>query len=164
MTDLRKLLSDDWLTVRVQIALGAIFVTASLPKLIDPPSFAHMIYNYRLIPGFAINALALVMPWLELLSGVALILGIWRRPAATIIGTMLTVFIIAISINLFRDNAVNCGCFDITSANKSHDELIGEMWWVVTRDVGMLLMVAQILWASRQRPASLQDDAVAVVD
>lgn len=164
MTDLRKILSDDWLTVRVQIALGAIFVAASLPKLLDPPSFAHMIYNYRLVPGFAINAIALVMPWLEILCGIALILGIWRRPAAAIIGAMLVVFIIAISINLGRDNAVNCGCFDITSANKSHDELVAEMWWVVTRDIGMLLMVAQILWASGRRPASLRDDAVAVVD
>jgi len=164
MTNLRTFLTSDWLTVRVQIALGAIFVAASLPKLLDPPSFAHMIYNYRLVPGFAVNAIALVMPWLEILCGVALILGIWRRPAAAIIGAMLVVFIVAISINLFRDNAVNCGCFDITSANKSHDELIGEMWWVVTRDIGMLLMVAQILRASGQRPASLRDDAVAVVD
>ena len=164
MTNLRKILSSDWLTVRVQIALGAIFVAASLPKLVDPPSFAHMIYNYRLVPGFAINAIALVMPWLELLSGVALILGIWRRPAAAMIGAMLLVFIVAISINLGRDNAVNCGCFDLASANKSHDELIAEMEWVVLRDVGMLLMVAQILWASRRHPARLDEDAVAVVD
>lgn len=164
MINLRTILTSDWLTVRVQIALGAFFVAASLPKLLDPPSFAHMIYLYRLVPGFAINAIALVMPWLELLCGIALILGIWRRPAAALIGAMLAVFIVAISINLGRDNAVNCGCFDIIAADKSHDELIGEMWWVVIRDVGMLLMVAQILWASRQRPANLQDRAVAVAN
>jgi uncharacterized membrane protein YphA (DoxX/SURF4 family) len=164
MTNLRTILTSDWLTVRVQIALGAIFVAASLPKLLDPPSFAHMIYNYRLVPGFAINAIALVMPWLELLSGVALILGIWRRPAAALIGAMLVVFIVAISINLGRDNAVNCGCFDINAPQKSHDELIAEMKWVVIRDVGMLLMVAQILWASSRHPARHDEDAVAVVD
>jgi len=164
MTSLRSLLASPWLTVRVQIALGAIFVAASLPKLLDPPSFAQMIYNYRLVPGGAINAIALLMPWLELLSGVALILGIWRRPAAAMIGAMLLVFIVAISINLARDNAVNCGCFDLTSASKSHDELISEMWWVVTRDIGMLLMVAQILWPARERPAGPDVEAVAVVD
>ena len=164
MTRLKTILTDDWLTVRVQIALGAIFVAASLPKLLDPPSFAHMIYNYRLVPGIAINALALVMPWLELLSGVALILGIWRRPAAAIIGAMLLVFIVAISINLGRANAVNCGCFDLASADKSHAELIAEMQWVVLRDVGMLLMVAQILWSAHARPASRESEAVAVVD
>ncbi|MGK2860219.1 MAG: MauE/DoxX family redox-associated membrane protein [Thermoanaerobaculia bacterium] len=164
MTSLRKLLSSDWLTVRVQIALGAIFVAASLPKLLDPPSFAQMIYNYRLVPGFAINAIALLMPWLELLAGVALILGIWRRPAAAMIGAMLLVFVVAISINLGRDNAVNCGCFDLASATKTHGELIAEMWWVIIRDIGMLLMVAQILWLSRRHPASPATEAVAVSD
>jgi len=151
MKTLHTFLSSPWLTVRVQIALGAIFVAASIPKLIDPPSFAHMIYNYRIIPGALLNVMALGMPWLEMLCGLALILGIWRRSAASIIGAMLLAFIIALSINLSRDNAVNCGCFDLTSANKTHEQLIGDMKFVIARDIGMLLMTAQILWADSRR-------------
>lgn len=151
MAKLSTFLTSPWLTVRVQIALGAIFVAASIPKIIDPPSFAHMIYNYRLVPGFALNAIALGMPWLEMLCGLALIIGVWRRSAAAIIGAMLIAFIVALSINLVRDNAVNCGCFDLSSANKSHEELIGDMKFVIVRDIGMLLMVGQILWASAKR-------------
>lgn len=150
----RQWLLSPWLTVRVQIALGVIFVAAALPKIVDPPSFAHMLYNYRLIPGPAVNLLSLTLPWLELLCGLALILGIWRRSATVIIGALLVVFIVSIGINLTRDNAVNCGCFDTSSANKSHDELIDEMWVVVIRDLGMLLMVAQILAASRSESDS----------
>ncbi len=139
-----------WLTVRVQIALGAIFIAAALPKVVDPPSFAHMIYNYRILPGPLVNAAALLMPWIEILSGVALVLGLWRRTAAAFVGAMLAVFIVAISLNLVRDNAVNCGCFDLKSKDKSHDELMSEMKFVVVRDVAMLLMVAQILAATRR--------------
>jgi hypothetical protein len=134
----------------MQIALGAIFVAAALPKIVDPPSFAQMIYNYRIVPGFALNATALVMPWAELLAGVALILGVWRRSAAAILGAMLVVFIIAIGINLGRGHAVNCGCFDVSGATKDRAALLSEMRWVVVRDIGMLLMVGQILWASRR--------------
>ena len=54
----RPLLLHPWLTLRVQIALGAIFVAAALPKIVDPPSFAHMVFNYRLIPGALVNAMA----------------------------------------------------------------------------------------------------------
>ncbi|HEY6148860.1 MAG TPA: MauE/DoxX family redox-associated membrane protein, partial [Thermoanaerobaculia bacterium] len=86
---LSEWLSHPWLTVRVQIALGAIFVVAALPKVLDPPSFAHMIYNYRLVPGAAVNALALVMPWVEILVGLALILGVWPREAAALAGFLL---------------------------------------------------------------------------
>jgi uncharacterized membrane protein YphA (DoxX/SURF4 family) len=139
-----------WLTVRVQIGLGAIFVVAAIPKIADPPSFAHMIYNYHLAPGFVVNALALVMPWVELLTGLALILGVWPREAAALAGLLLLVFIAAIGFNLARGHAVDCGCFDIHSAGKSRPELLSEMRWVLIRDTAMLLMVAQILVASRK--------------
>ena len=43
-----------------------------------------MIYNYRLVPGALVNLMGLVMPWLELLAGLALILGIWTRTSAAL--------------------------------------------------------------------------------
>ncbi len=147
----RERLTHPWLTVRVQIALGAIFIAAALPKISDPPSFAHMIYNYRILPGSLVNITALVMPWLEILTGVALILGVWTRPARTLIAAMLLVFIVAISINLLRNNAIDCGCFDVGAAGKTHEERIKDMWLVILRDIGMLLMVAQMAWAERVR-------------
>lgn len=147
--NLSNALTHPWLTIRVQIALGLFFVIASLPKLGDPPSFAHMIYNYRIIPGALINLMALTMPWIELLCGLALILGIWKDAARTIIAALLFVFIVAISINLMRNNAIDCGCFDVTAAGKSHEERIADMHFVVIRDLGMLLMCAQLWWARR---------------
>lgn len=143
-------LTHPWLTIRVQLALGAIFVAASLPKIVDPPSFAHMIYNYRLLPGGLINISALTMPWVELLTGLALILGVWKKPARWIITAMLVTFIVAISINLLRNNPIDCGCFDTSSVGKTPEEQIRDMWFVILRDVGMLLMIAQMAWAERR--------------
>jgi len=149
VTRLPAWLTRPWLTVRVQIGLGAIFVVAAIPKIADPPSFAHMIYNYRLVPGFAVNALALIMPWVELLAGLALILGAWPREAAGLAGFLLLVFIGAVGFNLVRGHAVDCGCFDVHSAGKSSVELLNDMRWVLIRDAAMMLMVAQVLVASR---------------
>jgi uncharacterized membrane protein YphA (DoxX/SURF4 family) len=146
----REALTHPWLTVRVQIALGAIFVAAALPKIADPPSFAHMVYNYRILPAPLINITALLMPWVELLCGLALILGVWTRPARTILGLLLVVFVAAIAFNLARGNAIDCGCFDVTKANLSHEERLADMKAVIIRDIGMLLMVAQ-LWLSDRR-------------
>jgi uncharacterized membrane protein YphA (DoxX/SURF4 family) len=146
-------LTHPWLTIRVQIALGAIFVVAALPKIADPPSFAHMIYNYRILPAPLINISALVMPWVEILAGLALILGVWTRPARTIIALMLAVFMIAISWNLLRGNAIDCGCFDVSAAGKTYEERIRDMWLVLLRDAGMLLMCAQLWWAERAQRA-----------
>ncbi|HUP50682.1 MAG TPA: MauE/DoxX family redox-associated membrane protein [Thermoanaerobaculia bacterium] len=149
---MREALTHPWLTIRVQIALGAIFLFAALPKIADPPSFAHMIYNYRILPGGLVNITALVMPWLELVTGGALIAGVWKTAARNIIAAMLVIFIVAIAFNLARDNAIDCGCFDLTLANRTHEERLHDMRMVILRDVGMLLMVAQLWWAERRRP------------
>jgi putative oxidoreductase len=147
---IREALAHPWLTVRVQIAVGVIFVVAALPKIADPPSFAHMIYNYRILPAGLINFSSIVMPWIELFCGLALILGIWTRPARTIIGVLLVVFIVAIGFNLMRSNAIDCGCFDVSKANLSHEERLQDMKLVILRDAGMLLMVAQLWYADRK--------------
>ncbi|MBK5259636.1 MAG: DoxX family membrane protein [Thermoanaerobaculia bacterium] len=139
-------LAHPWLTVRVQIALGAIFVAAAIPKLADPPSFAHMIYNYRVLPAGMINISALTMPWVEIIAGLALILGVWSAAARNVIAAMLVLFIALIAFNLARDNAIDCGCFDLSAAGKSHEERLHDMWIVILRDLGMLLMVAQLWW------------------
>src|SRR5437764_13846114 len=89
-------ITSPWLTIRVQLALGALFVIAAVPKIADPPSFAHMIYNYRIVPGQLVNLMALTMPWVELLAGLALILGVWRRAALALSAVILLVFVPAI--------------------------------------------------------------------
>ena len=146
---MKRYVTHPWLTIRVQLALGAIFVIAAIPKIADPPSFAHMIYNYRLVPASLINFSALVMPWVELLAGLALILGIWKSAARNVIGILLAIFIIAISINLFRDNAIDCGCFNVADRGKTHEQRIFDMKVDVARDLGMLLMVAQLWYAGK---------------
>jgi uncharacterized membrane protein YphA (DoxX/SURF4 family) len=146
----KRYLAHPWLTIRVQLALGAIFVIAAIPKIADPPSFAHMIYNYRLVPASLINISALVMPWVELLAGLALILGVWKVAARNIVGILLAIFIIAISINLARDNAIDCGCFNVADRGKTHEQRIFDMKVDVVRDLGMLLMVAQLWWAGKR--------------
>ncbi|HKO58815.1 MAG TPA: MauE/DoxX family redox-associated membrane protein [Thermoanaerobaculia bacterium] len=148
---LREALAAPWLTIRVQLALGVIFIAAALPKIVDPPSFAHMIYNYRLVPGPLLNVMALFMPWLELLCGLALVLGIWREAARNLVALLLATFVIAIGINLLRSNAIDCGCFDVSAAGKTREERLADMWLVVLRDLGMLLMCAQLWWAERTR-------------
>ena len=147
---MKRYLTHPWLTIRVQLALGAIFVIAAIPKIADPPSFAHMIYNYRLMPASLINLSALVMPWVELLAGLALILGIWKTAARNVVGILLAVFIIAIGINLARDNAIDCGCFNVADRGKTHEQRIFDMKVDVVRDLGMLLMVAQLWWAGKR--------------
>ena len=98
------------------------------------------------------------MPWAELLMGLALICGIWRRTAAALVGALLVVFIVAISVNLLRGNADRLRLLrrGTTRARASRSGL-HDMRMVVVRDVGMLLLVAQGL--CRRAPQREEDRA-----
>lgn len=128
-----------------RILLGAVFIVAAGPKIADPPGFAHMIANYRLFPSPLVHPAALVLPWIEMLSGLFLVAGLFWRTAAKLVGAMLVVFILAIGTNLARDRAVQCGCFDVHAAEKTHAELLSEMRWVLARDAALLMVVVLIL-------------------
>ena len=149
----KRMLSTRWLAVVLRIALGIIFIISAWPKLSDPPAFAQMVSNYRLIPEVLISPAALVLPWLEMLAGLALITGWGRRGAAVWIAFLLIVFMGALSINLARGVAVDCGCFSVTASRKSHEEMISAMKSDLVRDSVMLLMalftlVTPVTWRS----------------
>ena len=140
-----------WLSLRAPIALGAVFVAAALPKLLDPPGFAKDLWNYQLAPAWLVHPAALTLPWLELLCGLALCLGLWVRAAATWIGTLLLVFLLALSINLARRHPVDCGCFGTQAPVRSAEARLADLRWDILRDLGLLALAAQVLAAGAAR-------------
>lgn len=83
-----------------------------MEKIIDPAAFAQTIDNYRLFPAFSIGPLAIVLPWLEMITALAVLIGgPWKRPAALILAVLLISFMLAVGFNLARGLDFQCGCF-----------------------------------------------------
>jgi uncharacterized membrane protein YphA (DoxX/SURF4 family) len=144
-----KLLSP-WLTARTQFVLAAVFVVAAAPKILDPPGFAHQVHNYHLAPDGLVNLFALVLPWVELIVGLALFLGVWRRAAAGLAGILLIAFMGALGINLARGRPVDCSCFSTSPVQRSDSERLGDMKLAIARDLGLLLLTAQVFASARE--------------
>lgn len=142
-----------WVPLAARLLLGALFLVAAGPKIADPPAFAKAVWNYRLVPPALLSPMALALPWLELLCGLALIVGVWVRPAATWIAILLIGFMGALGINLARRHPVDCGCFATASAQKSDEERLRDMKIDLLRDAGILLLAGLVL-ASAGRPRS----------
>jgi uncharacterized membrane protein YphA (DoxX/SURF4 family) len=147
-----------WLAIRIQLVLGGLLVIASWHKIADPPDFAKIVYNYRLLPAAMINITAIYMPWLELFTGAALFLGIWRRGASFIAGMLMLAFIAALSYNLARGCPTICGCFDTHAASQSltDAEKFTKMRREIGLDVGLLLLAAHVFIASFRAGKPLQ--------
>jgi uncharacterized membrane protein YphA (DoxX/SURF4 family) len=131
----------------VRLVLGLVFIYAGYVKIIDPTGFAKNIYHYQLLPDLWINVSAWVLPWLEVVSGAALILvPPLRRGAAAWIFLLLLLFTGAILISLYRGLDISCGCL---STNPDAAK-IG--WRKVAENIGLLALAA---WAFiKAKPAS----------
>ena len=110
---LTEVLSNKWLILVIRLVLGVTFIWASLDKIANPEGFALSIYNYRMLPHETINLMAIVMPWLELVTGILIIAGIFMKGSGFWIGLMLMVFIVALSSALARGLDIECGCFSV---------------------------------------------------
>lgn len=108
---MNKVLSNKYLLLLIRIFLGFLFIYAGAEKISDPSGFSTSISNYRLLPLFMVNFFAITMPWVELVAGILLILGISVKENAFIVNAMLLIFIVAISISLARGLSIDCGCF-----------------------------------------------------
>jgi len=79
--------------------------------MLAPADFAKIIYGYGLFPEIFINLIAIIIPFLELVAGFALIIGFYPRSAAITLNGLLLAFIVAKTINLIRGHEFDCGCF-----------------------------------------------------
>ena len=122
--------------------LGAAFLAAALPKIADPPGFLEAIHAYRLAPEWALPAMALALPWLELLLALALISGRARRSAALLASLLLAVFMAALATDLARGIPVDCGCFGASPVVRSAAQRLMSMKLDLLRDGALLLLAA----------------------
>jgi hypothetical protein len=133
-------LRNAWLHRVLGVALGAIFVYAAYGKIPDPRPLVTIIWNYRVLPAGPINLMAIYMPWMELVVGLALITGLKRRAAALWATGLLASFIVALGINALRGVNVACGCFS-ASAQEVHNA-----WVLVLRDLPMIAAAMVMLF------------------
>ncbi len=115
---LARIITDKRVILIFRLVLGFTLIYASLDKIANPDQFARIVYNYHILPEFLINVFAITLPWVELVTGLFLILGIFTESASFLASFLFVVFIIAISVNLFRGIDLNCGCFSTDPAGK----------------------------------------------
>lgn len=88
-----------------RLILGGMFVYMGTHKLADPIAFLKLVRMYHMLPEtppYFLNAVAIVLPWLEVFAGVALITGLCVRGAGLMTAIMLCVFTPAIVLRALR--------------------------------------------------------------
>jgi putative oxidoreductase len=126
----------------IAIVIGGLFIYAGIVKILDPVAFARDIDNYKMLPWKAGVALALYLPWLEVLCALGLIARVLYRGSVCIVTSLMTVFITASIVAKVRGLDVSCGCF-------GHASQYLNFSWHLALDFALLAGLVLLLIADR---------------
>ena len=122
-----------WLVLLLRLVLGAIFIVAGVSKLGHAIDFAQQIAAFRLLPQGVIAPMALALPFLEVLLGAYLVIGLFTRIAAWVAAVLLLAFDAAIASAVVRGLTLSCGCFGPNDKSVT-------TWGEVARDAVFVLL------------------------
>jgi len=102
----------------VRIYLALVFILSGLDKINDLQTFSNSILNYKILPIYVVNLLVIVIPWIEVITGSFLLLGIYIKENSLIIFSLLVVFTLAIFSAVIRGLDIECGCMGAIDGRK----------------------------------------------
>jgi uncharacterized membrane protein YphA (DoxX/SURF4 family) len=150
-----------WLVLVARFLVGSVFVFAGMSKLALPHAeVVAQMQQYTVIPRLLTPLLAAVLPWVEVLSGTALLIGFLTTPAAWLVMVQLlsfcTLMLVVIATGIEIED---CGCFGQLGWQETP-------WQVLLRDVAMLALMWPVVTRQRdvwavdawgRRPEDLED-------
>lgn len=94
-----------------RLALGSLLLYAGVIKVPNCAAFAEAIANFDLLPPLLNQLAARTLPWVEIVTGLLLICGLWVRSTALVSVLMFLGFSAAVISALARSLDIECGCF-----------------------------------------------------
>lgn len=134
-----------WTGTVVRIFLGVILGWAGVVKIRNPEAFIKIVKAYDLLPEGLVVLWGIFLPWIELVTGLFLFLGLWHKSAVLSSAGLFLVFAAAVSINILRGADIACGCFGFNDTN---------LYVVLLQDL-VLLLCCYFLFFFKSTPYSL---------
>lgn len=128
--------------VAFRVLTGLMLAVSGFLKLIQPyQNFQYAIEQYALFPLPVEKILAQTVPWIEMFTGIFLILGLWTTPALAGAAVLFFCFVGIIGQALIRGLPIDdCGCFGESFPMPAHLTLVMD-----------LLIFGLLIWCLRRR-------------
>ncbi len=126
----------------VRLMIAAVFALAAYHAMREWAVFGGIVERYRIVPGQLARIMSRILPPLELVAAVFLLVPMIGRTGAALGLGLMTLFTVAISVNLVRGRvSIDCGCGGASGQKLS----VG----LVVRNLLMMLGLV-LAWAAPQ--------------
>lgn len=123
-----------------QQVIGILFLIAGVSKAANRQQLSATMIAGGVHTPWVLKGVSLALPWVEVLCGSALVVGIYPQVALGAISLCLIAFSLFLTKNLAVGNRLECHCFGSLSRGPT-------TWWAVGRNLGLLGLSILLLWA-----------------
>ncbi len=118
--------------VLIRILIGTVFIVSGTEKLLSPyQNFLYVIQGYQILMPPLDEWEARFFPWIELMLGIFVVLGLWTQWALRGVLVSMTMFLVVVGQAVLRNLPIGeCGCF-------------GEL---ISIPLPMILLMDSFLW------------------
>lgn len=150
-----SLVADPVVVGAVVGTLALILFAAAWHKLSEPEVFAGALQAYRLLPAAVVPVAARVLPFLEIVLGIAVLVPASRAPALIATALLMVAYASAMGINLMRGREqIDCGC-----GGEAHPL----SWALVVRNIVLAAAALVVAGPARERGFEWLDGVTLVV-
>ncbi len=140
-------------SVVARLVAGAYIAYLGYQKIGDPIHFLKLINQYEMIPdGWYLlhNFMVVVLPWLEIVGGLALIVGVLLRGTAILMTALVALFTVVVFLRAmgfvadgtpFMEVAFDCGC-------GGGPEII---WQKLLKNMGLMVLTLWLCYSNSRR-------------
>jgi uncharacterized membrane protein YphA (DoxX/SURF4 family) len=129
-----------------RLVLGGALLLAGALKVGNPVGSARAVQAYDVLPFEVARYVGYGLPYLEVVVGALLVLGLFTRATAAI-GTLLMIaFVIGIAQAWARGLTIDCGCFGGGGQVAANETKYGRE---ILRDLAFVACGAWLLWRPR---------------
>ncbi len=139
-----------WLTFLLLMAraTGALFIFSGVSKLMARPMFLASLRALPFLPAWSINLVFAILPWAEIVLGVALVDGLWTTYVAWVTLAFLLAFSLVAIVAVRRGIHAPCSCFGASSRAQLS-------WKTVGRNALLALCLLPLLVSEHPSPFSM---------
>lgn len=148
---MKNILTNSWLTLIARIGLACIFLYAAHDKFLYPGDFAINVVAYKILPSSLVNITAVILPSLEIVLGIALLIGLFPRGTSLIVGVLMLIFMAAFALAMIKGvNLADCGCFSTTHPIDDSAKGSNYTSMLILRDLGYLALAILVFFGNHR--------------
>ncbi|HWJ12052.1 MAG TPA: MauE/DoxX family redox-associated membrane protein [Nocardioides sp.] len=139
-----------WVGLLARLVTGGVWLVAGALKITEPDASINAVRAYQLLPASLAEVVGLALPGLEVVIGLALVVGVFTRGAAVLSALLFAAFIVGIASVWARGIEIDCGCFGGGGADPGASSAYP---WEIARDAALLAASLLLVGVRRTRLA-----------